>query len=52
MSIRITPQLLAEARDYYRLCATAEALGIPTSLDDPATTPRTLQALRDADAAK
>ncbi len=51
MSIRITPQLLAEARDYYRLCATAEALGIPTSLDDPGT-PRTVQALRDAVAAK
>ena len=51
MSIRITPQLLAEARDYYRLCETADALGIPTSLDDPGT-PTTVQALRNAVAAK
>lgn len=40
-------QLIQEARDYYRLCAEAEALGIPVSLDDPRS-PKTVQGLRDA----
>jgi len=39
-----------EARDYYNLCEQAAALGIPTSLDNPAS-PKTVQGLRDAVAA-
>jgi hypothetical protein len=41
-----------EARAYYALCAEAERLGIPTSLDDPST-PATVAELQQAvDAAK
>jgi len=36
-----------EARDYYRLCDEARALGIPTSLDDPRS-PTTVDGLRQA----
>lgn len=32
---------------YYRLCADAAALGVPVSLDDPAS-PQTVQGLADA----
>lgn len=39
--------LLEDARDYYRLCNEAAALGIPVSLDDPAT-PQTVEGLREA----
>ena len=38
---------IREAQTYYRLCAEAEAKGIPTSLDDPRS-PRTVAALRKA----
>lgn len=40
-------QLIREAQAYYRLCAEAEALGIPVSLDDPRS-PQTVQGLREA----
>ena len=40
-------KLRQEARDYYTLCAEAEALGIPTACDDPRS-PNTVQDLRDA----
>ena len=40
-------ELIREAQAYYRLCAEAEALGIPTSLDDPRT-PKTVAALQAA----
>jgi hypothetical protein len=36
-----------EAVAYYRLCDEADALGIPTSLDDPRS-PKTVPALRAA----
>ena len=39
--------LRKQAEDYYRLCAEAQALGIPTSLDDPRA-PTTVDALRQA----
>ncbi len=39
-----------EAREYYNLCEQASALGIPVSLDNPAS-PKTVQGLRDAIAA-
>jgi hypothetical protein len=45
-TVKVT-ELRQEARDYYRLCDEAEALGIPTSLDDP-DSPKTVQGLRDA----
>jgi len=38
-------QLIREAQAYYRLCAEAEALGIPVSLDNPRS-PKTVDALR------
>jgi hypothetical protein len=44
------PELLEEAVEYAALCERAAALGIPTSLDDPAS-PRTVEGLRDAIAA-
>ena len=40
-------ELIREAQAYYRLCAEADSLGIPVSLDDPRT-PQTVQALREA----
>lgn len=40
----VTEQLRDEARAYYALCARAEAVGIPTSLDDP-NTPATIAEL-------
>jgi hypothetical protein len=40
-------QHLEAARAYYALCAEAEALGIPTSLDDPRS-PKTVDGLRAA----
>ena len=40
-------RLRADARDYYALCDEADALGIPTSLDDP-DSPATIAALKDA----
>lgn len=40
-------ELIREAQAYYRLCAEAEALGNPVSLDDPRS-PKTIQGLRDA----
>jgi len=40
-------QLIRQAQDYYRLCAEAEARGIPVSLDDPRS-PKTVAALRRA----
>ncbi len=40
-------ELIREAQEYYRLCAQAEALGIPVSLDDPRS-PKTVQGLRAA----
>lgn len=36
-----------EIRDYYRLCERAQAVGVPTSLDDPAS-PRTVAELEEA----
>ena len=42
-----TSQLIREARDYYRLCDEARALGIPVALDDPRS-PQTVAALREA----
>ena len=38
---------IQEQRDYYRLCAEAHTLGIPTSLDDPKS-PRTVAGLKAA----
>lgn len=46
MSNKTYAQLKDEARDYQRLCDEAQALGIPTSLDDPRS-PKTVQGLRD-----
>jgi hypothetical protein len=40
-----------DPRAYYRLCKEAEALGIPTSLDDP-DSPRTVEGLKETVAAK
>lgn len=40
-----------EAEGYYRLCEQAEALGIPTSIDDP-DSPKTVEELREAVAAQ
>lgn len=42
-----TTSRAAEIRAYYRLCADARALGIPTSLDDPRT-PATVAGLKHA----
>lgn len=40
-------EMKQQAEDYYLLCDQAEALGIPTSLDDPMS-PTTVEDLRDA----
>ncbi len=40
-------ELIREAQAYSRLCADAEALGVPVSLDDPGS-PKTVQGLREA----
>ncbi len=47
MNVKVTEALRQEARDYYALCAEAEALGIPVSLDNPRT-PTTHAALLGA----
>lgn len=45
--MKITESMRAEARDYYRLIAAAQAVGIPTDLSDPHT-PLTVERLRAA----
>lgn len=47
MAVKITEALRQEARDYYALCAEAQALGIPTDCEDPRS-PKTTQELMDA----
>ena len=45
--LTVTEQDRQDARDYYRLCDEARALGIAVSLDDP-DSPPTVAALRAA----
>jgi len=47
LAVKITKAHMDEQRSYHRLCAAAEACGIPTSLDDPRS-PRTVLALTRA----
>lgn len=46
MAVKITLKEIDEARAHYRLCEEAQALGIPTSVDDPRS-PKSVNELRD-----